>query len=413
MSEPGASGARTVADAGRKSAGIVTALGLTQILAWGSSYYLPAVLAKPIAADTGWPLALVVGGLSIGLVVAGLVSPFVGRTIQAAGGRTVLASSAFLLALGLAGIAAATTLPVYLAAWIVIGAGMGAGLYDAAFATLGRHYLGNARRLIGALTLFGGLASTVCWPLSAFLLEHLGWRGTCLAYAAIQISFALPLHLFVLPRRSALPATPTIAGQPVARASRFIPPAHRPRFVLLAATVSLASLISTVVSVHLLTFLQAGGLALSSAVAFGALVGPAQVSARAIEIAFGRFYHPIWTMFAATLLVTVGIALLWTGFSILPVALVLYGAGIGIESIARGTLPLAILDPNGYAAIMGSIAMPSLIAQAVAPLLGALLIDHGGVNLALGVLVVAAAANAGLVALLFAACRAPSTVRGE
>ena len=219
------SGAGPLAKAHGNSALIVTALGLTQILAWGSSYYLPAVLARPIAADTGWSLAWVVGGLSIGLAVAGLSSPYVGRAIQAAGGRSVLALER----------AASRprphrrrhrrkAFPSISAAWIVIGLGMGAGLYDAAFATLGRLYLGEARRSIAALTLFGGLASTVCWPLSAFLLEHLGWRGACLAYAGIQLFFALPL----LPVRIAAPvgaagcSRTTLANQR-ANAPRLIP----------------------------------------------------------------------------------------------------------------------------------------------------------------------------------------------
>jgi MFS family permease len=149
---------------------VITALGLAQILAWGSSYYLPAVVAKPVAMATGWPLAWIVGGLSLGLLVAGLVSPHVGDMIERHGGRPVLAASSGLLALGLIGLALAPNLPTYLASWLVIGLGMGAGLYDAAFATLGRLYGQEARVAIATLTLFGGFASTACWPLSAFLV---------------------------------------------------------------------------------------------------------------------------------------------------------------------------------------------------------------------------------------------------
>ena len=384
---------------------IVSALGVTQILAWGSSYYLPAVLGRPIAADTGWPLPWVVGGLSLGLAAAGLSSPFVGRAIQAAGGRRVLALSSALLGLGLAGIAVAESLPVYLGAWIVIGLGMGAGLYDAAFATLGRLYLTSARRSIASLTLFGGLASTVCWPLSAFLLEHLGWRGACLVYAGIQLFFALPLHLIVVPRRSSLPAIRVDAGEPGKRSTRLIPPEQRLRFLVVASVIALASAISALVSVHLLTFLQNSGMTIAAAVTLGALVGPAQVSARAIEMAFGRYYHPLWTMLAGTVLVTAGVGLLFVEFPILSIGLILYGAGIGIESIARGTVPLAIFDPHSYAPIMGSLAMPSLIAQALAPWLGAILVAHGGSHLALAVLVAAAAVNSVLAVTLLAMSR--------
>jgi len=158
-----------------KRGAIITVLGLTQIMAWGSSYYLPAVIAPAVAADTGWPLAWVVGGLSLGLLVAGLISPHVGSSIERRGGRNVLAFSAISIGVGQVGLAIAPNLAAYIIAWLVIGLGMGAGLYDAAFATLGRLYGNSARSAITTLTLFGGLASTACWPISAFLLAEVGW----------------------------------------------------------------------------------------------------------------------------------------------------------------------------------------------------------------------------------------------
>ncbi|HWA81237.1 MAG TPA: MFS transporter, partial [Acetobacteraceae bacterium] len=190
---------------------VIPVLGVTQILAWGSSYYLLAVLAKPIAADTGWSSGWIVGGLSLGLLVAGIVSPRVGDTIQRLGGRLVLATSALFLALGLIGLALSPNLPIYVASWVVLGIGMGAGLYDAAFATLGRLYGQHARTAITSLTLFGGFASTVCWPLSAMLVSHLGWRNACLVYAGIHLGILLPLYIFALPREPAL-ASITPAG---------------------------------------------------------------------------------------------------------------------------------------------------------------------------------------------------------
>jgi MFS family permease len=159
---------------------VISALGLTQILAWGSSYYLPTVLARPIAANTGWPFTWVVGGLSLGLLVSGLASRQVGRAIERHGGRPVLVTSALLLAIGLSTLALAPDIAIYLAAWTILGLGMGAGLYEAAFSTLGRLYSLNARSAITSLTLWGGFAATVCWPLSAFLVHVVGWRSTCL-----------------------------------------------------------------------------------------------------------------------------------------------------------------------------------------------------------------------------------------
>jgi hypothetical protein len=383
---------------------IIAALGVTQIFAWGSSYYLLAVLARPIAADTGWPLPWVVGGLSLGLLAGGLVSPRVGRAIERRGGRPVLAASAGLLSAGLVGLALAPGIAAYVVAWLIIGLGMGAGLYDAAFATLGRLYGVGARHAIATLTLFGGFASTVCWPLSAFLVSGLGWRGTCLAYAAFQLVVALPVHLFALPREAAGSGPATIASGAAAGAT----PAPRHAawlLALLAATLTTSSAISTVVSVHLLSFLQARDIALAAAVALGALVGPSQVGARAIEIVAGRYHHPIWTKVASTILVALGLGALWGRLPLVAAALVFYGAGIGLESIARGTLPLALFGATGYAGLMGRLAMPSLIAQAVAPSLGAVLIETAGTSRTLAILSLVALLNVVLAGTLWFCAR--------
>jgi MFS family permease len=382
---------------------VIPVLGVTQILAWGSSYYLLAVLAQPIASDTGWPLAWVVGGLSLGLLVAGIVSPRVGDSIQRLGGRLVLATSAVFLALGLAGLALSPNLPLYVISWLVLGVGMGAGLYDAAFATLGRLYGQRARTAIATLTLFGGFASTVCWPLSALLVSEFGWRNACLIYAAIHVAVLLPLYIFALPtepkrdlRAALVPESHAAdAASPVAAATPKL------IFGLVALVITISSLISAMLSVHLLTILQAREIALAAAVALGAIVGPSQVGARAIEMLISRFHHPIWTKFASTVFVAIGVGLLWIGFPIIAAALIFYGAGIGIESIARGTLPLAVFGEDRYASIMGRIAMPSLIMQAAAPSLGALLIDVYGAHDALAALLSLALVNVLLVLLLY------------
>src|SRR5436305_3149801 len=182
---------------------IVTALGLAQILSWGTSFYFLAVFASPISRETGWPYAWVVAGVSLGLVTAGFISPRVGREIGERGGRPVLACGAILFAAGLALIGASQNLYWYFAAWVVLGAGMGIGLYDGAFATLGAIYRKEARGAIAAVTLFGGFASTVCWPFSALLIEQFGWRGACFIYAGIHIGIAAPVFLLALPKSPA------------------------------------------------------------------------------------------------------------------------------------------------------------------------------------------------------------------
>jgi hypothetical protein len=216
---------------------------------------------------------------------------------------------------------------------------------------------------------------------------------------------ALPIHLLLIP----VPPSQPLAVEPLPAHARgrasLVARNHLLSFVLAASAIALCSVISSVIAVHLLAILQAGGLSLASAVTLGALVGPSQVGARVVEMVFGRYYHPIWTMLGATILVTIGLGLLLVGFPIIVLALIPYGAGVGIESIARGTLPLALFGPQNYAALMGRIAFPSLIAQAVAPSVGAALLDYGGAGTTLTVLTALAAANVALVAALFVAAR--------
>lgn len=395
---------------------VVPALGITQILAWGSSYYLPAVLAKPIAEDTGWPLAWVIAGLSIGLLIAGLISPIVGKRIHDFGGRPVLIASALLLAAGFTVLALAPNLPVFIGGWPIIGLGMGAGLYDAAFSTLGRMYGLAARQHITTLTLFGGLASTACWPLSAFFLSELGWRGACGAYAAIQILVALPIYVIAL--NGPVPPLPSESKPSLAAAApRESMAKHLALFPLLALTITIASMLSTIMSVHLLTLLQTRGLTLAMAVALGTLVGPSQVGARFIEMLVSRYHHPILTKAASVSLVAVGLVFLWLNLPVIPLCLIFYGAGIGLESIARATLPLSLFGAAAYAPIMGRLARPSLIAQAAMPSIGALLIQGLGPGGMLGTITLVALLNVALVGALIlrvaAARRQAADLLGE
>lgn len=381
--------------------GVISALGVVEILAWGSSFYLPAVLAGPIATDTGWPLAWVVGGLSIGLLVAAIASPRVGIAIHRHGGRPVLASAALFLAAGLAVIGLAPNLPAFLAGWLVIGLGMGCGLYDPAFATLGRLYGAEARPAITTLTLWGGFASTACWPLSAFLVEQAGWRGACLAYAGLHLVVTLPLVLGLIPPAPASP--PGTEGPHPGREP--LTARERRAFLMVAGVLVLGGTVMTLVSVHLITLLQARGVAFAAAVSYGALIGPAQVGARIVEMAGKGRHHPLWTLTAAMVLVAVGIGVLAAGVPAVGVALVLYGAGNGIYSIARGTVPLALFGAARYPVLVGRLARPGLVAQALAPSLGAVALDYGGADAAYGLLVILAVANVGLAGALWSVRR--------
>jgi MFS family permease len=377
----------------RNQVRVIVPLGIHQILAWGSSYYLLTVLASPIALDTGWPLAWVTAGFSLGLLSSGLFSPLVARGIVRFGGARVLALGSFLLASGLAGLALSPNLPCYLIAWVVLGAGMGSALYDAAFSTLGNLYGADARRAITSLTLFGGFASTVCWPLSAALVENFGWRGACGFYAAVHLLVSVPGLLAALPRHSGEmggEGSPT-GAQPVAR---------RKGMLLLTLIFITGSAIFSIVSIHLLTFLQALGFALATAVGLGTLIGPSQVGARVVEILFGARYHPVWTLVTAATLICLGISLLYTELIFPAVCLILYGAGNGIWSISRGTVPLALYGPADYPHIMGRLAKAAFLAQAVAPMVAALAIESFGERVSLFGLASLAALNLTLILLL-------------
>ena len=385
---------------------VITALGFAQILAWGTSFYFPAVFATAIVADTGWSLGWVVSGTSIGLLVAGLISPQVGKIIDKHGGRPVLLASSLFYAAGLIGAGLAPNLPLYLAAWALIGIGMGTGLYDAVFAALGRLYGSEARGPITNLTLFGGFASTVCWPLSAFMIDHVGWRVACLIYAGLHLAVALPLQMAVV-RQAPARVVPDKAQDGPDRPAEPVRIENETLiFALLAVVLSISAGIGSIVIVNFMIFLQARGVDYAVAVSLGTLFGPAQVGARVVERLFGNRYHPIWTMIASCSLMAIGLIMLLGYFPILLLVILLYGAGYGISWIGRGTLPLALFGPLRFPRLMGKLAFPSLIVQAAAPSIGAWLIEISGPNATIGLLTAMALINVVLIGVLWLTCRA-------
>ncbi len=377
---------------------LISALGIMQIFAWGGTFYLPAILASSIARDTGWPLVWIVGGLSIGLVVAGIVAPRVGVAIDRHGGRYVLTISCVTIAAGLVVVGTAGTLWLYILGWMMLGMGMGAGLYDAAFATLGQIYGMKARSAITALTLWGGFSSTVSWPLSAWLLEAFGWRGTCFVYAGILLLICLPMIRLALPAyvRKSRRSDPGHVSVPFV----FTPREQRQK-VLIMMALMFAGAIGALVSVHLILLLSGRGLSIDEAVLIGALIGPAQVGGRILEAANRERHHPLWTLTIAVGLMALGMVLLASGFAATALAIILYGAGNGILSIAKGALPLASFGVERYARVMGQLARPSLLAQALAPALIAWLITDGDPQVPLLVLALLAIANVLVVAMLW------------
>jgi MFS family permease len=350
---------------------IILALGTTQTLAWASSYYLPAILADPIGHDLGVSSNWIFAAFSASLVISALLGPRVGRQIDLFGGRPVLSASNVTLAAGLALLGATYSIPVLMVAWLLLGVGMGFGLYDAAFAALGRIYGDNARRSITGITLLAGFASTVGWPLTAWGLETIGWRNTCFAWAAAHILIGLPINLLMLP---------AVKGAKAAAATSIKP--HIPidrTMVLLAFAFAAAWSVTGAMAAHLPRILQAAGATTLQAVTAGALIGPAQVLARIVEASFLSRYHPLVSTRLACLTHPIGAVILpLAGGGAASVFAIFHGAGNGILTIARGTLPLAIFGPQNYGYRLGIIGAPARMAQAIAPLAFGLLIDTMG-----------------------------------
>lgn len=341
-------------------------LGTAQILAWGGSFFLLAVLADPIISDTGWSRQAVLAALSLGVLVAGLASPFVMARLQKWGELRVLVLGTAFIAAGLLVMATSTCLPVYILAWTLIGMGMAGGLYDALFAALGNIYRTDARAAIVHITLVSGFCTTITFPLLAFLLSWLGWRGTCAAYAAILL-LAVPLmyrHAFaqnaVTPNGVPPAAAPAQAGAGTIDATTYM---------LVSLVFVLASVTMTMMSIHLIPILKGVGYSMVGAIALSSMLGPAQVIARIVEV-FAKNMHPAWTTFASCLLVATGVALLCVAPAAGLIAILIFGAGNGLRAVVRGTLPLAVFPSNQYSAVMGRLARPALIGQAATPLMG-------------------------------------------
>jgi len=361
-------------DRGRLST--ITILGSTQTLAWASTYYLPAILADVIARDTGTTTTWLFASFSAALIISALLGPRAGRLIDRGSGNAVLAASNLLFAGGLVLLAMAQSLLVLQVAWIVLGIGMGIGLYDAAFAVLGRIYGTGARGAITGITLFAGFASTIGWPLTAWGASTIGWRDTCLAWAALHVFVALPLNYWCLPRPTVAASTKHNAEKPV--------PIDR-AMILLGFAFAAAWVVTAGMAAHFPRILEAAGASTTQAIAAGALIGPAQVAARLLEAGPLARFHPVITARLATLTHPIGVAvLLIAGGSVASSAFaVLHGSGNGILTIARGTVPLAIFGPENYGYRLGLIGLPSRFLSALAPFGFAVLLDHIGASILL------------------------------
>lgn len=357
-------------------AGTVARLGTAQTLAWASTYYLPAILAAPMARDLGTSAPTVFAAFSVALIVSALIGPRSGSAIDRLGGRPVLMTTSVVFAVGLAGLGLSQGLIGLFVAWILIGIGMGSGLYESAFASLVRLYGKDARTSITGITLIAGFASTVGWPLSAWLESRYGWRVACFSWAALHLVIGLPLNaLLPMAERAAPPAGPAAATAADSTATEGPPPWHAK--LILSFVFAATWFISTAMAAHLPRLMQATGATVATALLVGSLIGPAQVVARMLEFGWLRKVHPLLSAQLAAAMHPIGVGVLLVGGpAFAPVFGILHGAGNGILTIAKGTLPLVLFGSDGYGARQGWLMIPARVAQALAPFVFGVVLDR-------------------------------------
>ena len=340
-------------------------LGINQTLSWGMTFYLPAIVAAPVAASFHKSGFAVLGAFSWALLVAGACAPRVGKWIDHHGGRGALLASIVIIALGQAVLAISHGLVLWYLGWTIIGIGMSMGLYDAAFATVGGLLGKEAGPSITGITLVAGFASTVFWTVGAALIGALDWRGLLLAYAGLMLVVNLPMVWLLVPPAPPRPRKNTAGDLPRSAA-------QRRGLILLGAFFSLRWFITSAIAVHVLSLLQGVGLTAAEAVGVAALIGPGQVAGRILEYAIGPRVDLLVKARIAAMLFPAGAALLLLGGPIAATGFALmYGMSNGVMTINRGTLPLALFGPDGYARILGWLAVPVLVGQALAPTLSA------------------------------------------
>jgi hypothetical protein len=347
---------------------LVPSLGLTQIVSWGALYYSIAVLGSSMRDELGLSAGALFGAYSLSLFLSALAAPLVGRSIDRYGGRRVMSVGSVTAGLALLAIAHAHSVTMLYAAWALAGVAMAMTLYDAAFATLSQHAGTSYRTALTALTLMGGLASTVFWPLSLKGLEWFGWRETLNGFALMQFAICLPLHLFFVPR-TVTPIAPGKTGTDYE--SGILPRKSRRRaFVALGVAFALNGFIVSALTVHLITVLQGKGLTLQSAVWIGAFFGPMQVAGRILEFTIGRRFSSRRIGMVALWLLVGAVALLIAlqGEVVLALAFaVVFGSSNGVVTIVRGTVPAELFGRTGYGGTLGKLAAPALFARAIAP----------------------------------------------
>ena len=374
---------------------IVVALGITQIVSWGTLYYAIALLIDPLSAAVSATPATVVGAFSVALLVAGLLSSPMGALIDRHGGRAVMTFGSALCALLLMRLPHVHSVVELYLLWAGLGVAMAATLYDPAFAVLAQVFRERQRKAITMLTLFGGFASTVFWPLTQTLVARFGWQDAVLMLAAVNLLVCVPLHALMLPAGASNEAPR--AAKTVSRGALHAV-LRDPSFYWLCAAFTGNSLVFSAMSIHLIGVLEGKGLSTADAAWVGALIGPMQVLGRILEFTFLSKANPSRVGMLAMGLPPRSLPVLGFGHGHLGVGLFapLYGAGNGVITIVRGAIPVELYGAAHYGAVNGAMATPVLLAKAAGPIAASLAFAGVGIGsaLVLTLALIAAAAAA-------------------
>ncbi len=366
-------------------AGIVSALGLTQIIGYGTLYYSFSILAPGMAADLGLSLAEVFGVFSASLFIGGLSATYVGRQMDRIGAATIMTIGSVLAALTLALCAWSPSIAIFAVAIILLEISSGMVQYQAAFASLVESDPRSASRSITYLTLIGGFASTIFWPISAALSGYLSWREIYLVFAGLNLFLCMPLHYWIM-----RVGKTTSNGDPAIRARETVvgaiaPHARRRGMILVSFAFALLGFTLAAILAHMVPMLGSIGLG-AAAVVIGSLFGPAQVLSRLINMIFGKSLSPPALAVLSAVLIVMGVLILLATGDWLPGAVafaICLGLGSGINSIAQGSLPLYLFGSDGYGAVTGKMAAARLAVGAGAPFVFAAAMENIGLDFAL------------------------------
>jgi MFS family permease len=353
---------------------LVACMGVSQLVCWGTLHYLIALFAEPVAQEFGWTSARVQSGFSVATLVMAGSSYSVGRWIDQHGGRMAMMAGCWLGSLGCLLLSVVDSFTWYLAAWAVIGLGMRLALYDAAFATLAYVSGPRAKRAMSIVTIFGGLASTVFWPLGQHLLELYGWRVALQWYAGFLFACAV-LHL-------SIPRASTPGEGPVSVEPR-LSPVRLNRAVVLLYTYGAVGVLflQTGMAAHFIGLLRAAGWIQGQAVWLATLLGIGQFSGRLVVALWAYRLNPVaLNLLPASLQVCCFAAYLWSGhvlYGAMAFAF-LYGAGNGLATYTRGAMPLVLFEPARYGRIVGLVLKPALGLAALAPIAFGFALEHWG-----------------------------------